>query len=509
MNMKNTLLLLCCLFTGINTANSQLSDIFKFKNDIGKPKNPGSYVYNPVDQSYLLRGSGYNIWFEKDEFHYMFNRVKGDFMITANFKLEGKGANAHRKTGLMLRASEDADAPHISAVVHGDGLTVLQWRDFKGAPMKDPEDEVFASNSKYEVIQIERSGKIIYMRAARTGQPMEDIGSYEMENLPDEVLAGPFVCSHDPGVIEEATIWNIRIDKPVPDNYDPGKQGYLGSRLETMDVFTGKRLVIFEKEGRFEAPNWMPDGKKLLFNMDGSLYTIPVKGGEIIKLNTGFADRNNNDHGISFNGKLLAISHQREEMPGGGSTVYVLPLKGGKPGMVTENTPSYWHGWSPDNREVLYVAQRNNIPVYNIYKNSIKGGKEVALTDIKEGEHVDGCEYSPDGKYIWYNGNHNGKMHIWRMNPDGTGREQMTDDEYNDWFPHVSPDGKWIVFISFPAYIDPNSHPSYKRVILRLIPAEGGEPKVIAYLYGGQGTINVPSWAPDSRHIAFVSNSGK
>lgn len=243
--------------------------------------------------------------------------------------------------------------------------------------------------------------------------------------------------------------------------------------------------------------------------MDGSLFRIPATGGETEKLNTDFANRNNNDHGISFNGKLLAISHQREGMPGGGSTVYVLPLKGGKPKMVTENTPSYWHGWSPDNKEVLYVAQRNNIPVYNIYRNSVNGGKEVALTDIKEGEHVDGCEYSPDGKYIWYNGNHNGKMHLWRMKPDGTGREEMTSDVYNDWFPHISPDGKWVVFISFLPEVEPNSHPSYKRVMLRLMPAEGGEPKTIAYLYGGQGTINVPSWAPDSRHIAFVSNSGK
>lgn len=507
--MKYRLTIISIVFLNMTFVSAQLSDIFKFKNDIGKPKNLGSYVYNPIDQSYLLRGSGYNIWFERDEFHFMYNKVKGDFMITANFKLEGKGANAHRKTGLMLRATEEGDSPHISAVIHGDGLTVMQWRDFKGAPMKDPEDELFASNSNYEVIQIERSGKIIYMRAARNGEPMQDIGSYEMSGLPDEILAGPFICSHDPDVIEEATIWNIRIDRPVAENYDAGKEGYLGSRLETMDVFNGKRLVIHEKQGRFEAPNWMPDGTRLLFNMDGLLYTIPAIGGETKQINTDFANRNNNDHGISFNGKLLAISHQREGMPGGGSTIYVLPIKGGKPGMVTENTPSYWHGWAPNNKEVLYVAQRNNIPIYNIYRNSISGGKEVALTDIKEGEHVDGCEYSPDGKYIWYNGNHNGKMHIWRMNPDGTGREEMTDDRYNDWFPHVSPDGRWVVFISFLPDVEPNSHPSYKRVMLRLMPAEGGEPEVIAYLYGGQGSINVPSWAPDSRHIAFVSNSGK
>lgn len=497
--MKSLIALVTILLLNMTFVSAQLSDIFKYKNDIGKPKNLGSYVYNPRDQSYLLRGSGYNIWFERDEFHFMYNKIKGDFILTANFRFEGKGANAHRKTGMMLRVTEDEDSPHISAVIHGDGLTVMQWRDFKGAPMKDPEDEVFAKGSGYEVVQIERSGKIIYMRAARKGESMEDIGSYEMSNLPDEILAGPFICSHNPDVIEQATIWNIRIDKP----------GFVASRLETMNVFDGIRMVIHEKQGKFEAPNWMPDGKKLLFNMDGSIYTIPAIGGEIVKLNTGFANRNNNDHGISFNGKLLAISHQREGLPGGGSTVYVLPLKGGNPKMVTENTPSYWHGWAPNNKEVLYVAQRNNIPLYNIYRNSVKGGNEVALTDIKAGEHVDGCEYSPDGRYIWYNGSHSGKMHIWRMNADGSGRTEMTNDEYNDWFPHVSPDGKWVVFLSFPADVEPNSHPAYKRVMLRMIPSEGGRPVIIAYLTGGQGTINVPSWAPDSKHIAFVSNSGK
>lgn len=243
--------------------------------------------------------------------------------------------------------------------------------------------------------------------------------------------------------------------------------------------------------------------------MDGLLYKIPVKGGNLEELNTGSAIRNNNDHGISFDGKMLAISSHRDGLPGGGSTVYILPLEGGEPKLITKDTPSYFHGWAPNNKELVYVAQKNGNTVYNIYRNSINGGKELALTDIKKGEHVDGCEYSPDGKYIYYNGSHTGTMQLWRMNPNGSGREQLTSDEYNNWFPHISPDGKWIAFISFDSDVEPNDHPSYKRVILRLMPANGGEPKVIAYLYGGQGTINVPSWSPDSKHIAFVSNSGR
>lgn len=240
--------------------------------------------------------------------------------------------------------------------------------------------------------------------------------------------------------------------------------------------------------------------------MDGLLYTIPRDGGEIEKVNTGSANRLNNDHCISFDGKMLGISHD----DGKGSNVFILPIEGGIPKAVTSEAPSYLHGWAPNNKEVVYVAQRDGSEIYNIYKKLIKGGKEVKLTDKKKREHVDGCEYSPNGKYIYYNGSKNGgTMQLWRMKPDGSEKEQLTFDEYNDWFPHISPDGKWIAFISFEPDIELNSHPSYKQVMLRLMPVSGGAPRVIAYLYGGQGTINVNSWSPDSKHISFVSNSGK
>ena len=153
------------------------------------------------------------------------------------------------------------------------------------------------------------------------------------------------------------------------------------------------------------------------------------------------------------------------------------------------------------------ASQRNGSTIYNIYKNSIKGGNEVALTDNKAREHVDGCEYSPDGKYIYYNGSQSGSMQLWRMKPDGSEKEQLTFDAWNNWFPHISPDGKWLVMISFPTTVNAADHPVYKRVMLRLMPVSGGAPRVIAYLYGGQGTINTPSWSPDSKRIAFVSNS--
>ena len=508
--MKSLFALALILSATSSFAQQTPIGIFKYNKDIGKPIKAGAASYDNASQQYTLKGAGYNIWFERDEFNYLYNKVGGDFIITADFEFIGKGTDPHRKIGLMVRESDDEKAASVNATLHGDGLTVLQWRELRGAYMRDPEDEIFTPKTNYTILQLERKGKEIIMRAAHPGEPLQMIGSHLMTSFKDSILVGLFISSHNKDVVEEARAYNVRLDRPVADTYNPGREGWLGCRLETMNVFDGKRKVIFEKDGRFEAPNWMPDGKKLLFNMDGSLYTIPVEGGEVQKLNTGSANRLNNDHVISFNGKMIAISHHLEGKPGGGSTVYVLPIEGGEPKLITEESPSYLHGWSPNNKEVIYVATRSDNPTYDVYKKAIDGkSKEVMLTNTGKGEHVDGCEYSPDGKYIYYNGSQSGTMQLWRMKPDGTAHEQLTFDQYNNWFPHISPDGKWMVYISFPYDIPVNSHPSYKRVTLKLMPTAGGAPKVIAYLYGGQGTINVPSWSPDSKSIAFVSNSGR
>lgn len=506
--MKLTLL---CTFLFATTAvicQNSSPGIFTNHADVGNPRVKGDLAYNTSDQSYNIKGGGYNIWFNRDEFHYAYKKLKGDFILTANLKLLGAGKDPHRKIGWMVRASEQEDAAHMSATVHGDGLTVLQWRRLRGAHMRDPQDELFSAKKNVEIIQLERMGKWYIMRIANAGEPLQEIGRTDQIDLPDEVLAGIFLCSHNADTQEEGLAWNVRIELPVPDSHNGYRDGTLSSRMETMNVFDGKRKVIHEYAGRFEAPNWMPDGKRLLFNQGGSIYTIPIEGGTPEKLNTGTAARNNNDHVISFDGKWLGISSHRDGMPGGGSTVYYLPLTGGDPKLLTDSTPSYLHGWSRDGKEMVYTAQRiSKSPIYNIFKKPINGGPEVQLTHNTKGLS-DGPEYSPDGKYIYYNANQTGTMQIWRMKSDGTGQEQLTFDEYNNWFPHISPDNKWMVIISFPTTIDPGDHPFYKRVMLRLMPVNGGAPKVIAYLYGGQGTINTPSWSPDSKSIAFVSNTG-
>ena len=339
--MKTFLLLFSFLIFQKGFSQETPVGIFQNSADIGKPKYAGSTAFDEATQTYTMKGSGYNIWFNRDEFQFVYKKLSGDFILTANFEFVGKGTDPHRKIGWMVRENLSDDASHVSGVVHGDGMVALQWRRLRGAYMRDPEDEIISQKKASQIIQLERVGKKFIMRIANPGEPLHVLGIYDATDLPNAVFAGIFVSAHNADLIEQANIWNVRIDRPVPENYSTSKDGWLGCRLEIMNVFEGKRKVIHTSKGRFEAPNWMPDGKKLLYNENGSLYKIPIEGGTPELLNTDAIKRNNNDHVISFDGKMLGISSHRDGMPGGGSTVYVLPLEGGTPRLLTEKTPSY------------------------------------------------------------------------------------------------------------------------------------------------------------------------
>lgn len=274
------------------------------------------------------------------------------------------------------------------------------------------------------------------------------------------------------------------------------------SILEVVDATTGERTILKEFPYLIEAPNWTMDGKWLIFNSDGKLYRISAKNPhEAEEINTGFATTCNNDHVLSFDGKHIAISHQTAEDHN--SRIYTLPIKGGQPTLITPLAPSYLHGWSPDKDYLAYCAGRKgNMDIYII---PATGGEEIRLTDAEGLD--DGPEYSPCGKYIWFNSVRTGTMQVWRMNADGSEQTQMTfDEELYAWFPHVSPDGKTVCYIAYhKGDLEPGEHLANKNVVILTMPVEGGEPTVLLELFGGQGTINVNSWAPDSKRFAFVS----
>ena len=485
--------------SGRSAAAQRPIGIFDGHDDIGRARN-GAASYGTTRQAYVIAGSGQNMWDTHDDFHFVWKRMAGDFILTTRARFLGSGGDQHRKIGWTIRPSLESNSAHVSAVLHGNGLASLQFRRAMGATTEEQKSRDSLPDAD-AVIQLERRGGAYIMSIARFGdtlvtQQLADV------SLGDTVYVGLFVCAHNDAKVERALFSNVRITKPAPPSLVAYQQ-YLGSKLEILDVASGNATVVHEYAGSFQAPNWTPDGKALIYAQEGKLYRFNVASRAVTAIKTGFATRNNNDHVLSWNGRMLGISNHVVE-DSGASIVFTLPAKGGTPKRVTRKGPSYLHGWSPDGKWLVYTGQRDG--VFDIYRISVNGGEETRLTSAPGLD--DGPEYSPDGKYIYFNSSRSGRMQIWRMRPDGSAQEQITSDDWNNWFPHISPDGKSMVFISFPADVPADDHPFYKHVLLRLMPIGGGPARVIAYVYGGQGTINVPSWSPDGKRLAFVSNSG-
>ena len=470
--------------------------IFDGHNDIGAVTKPGEATYIAATRQYVISGAGYNIWDDHDEFHFVWKKIKGDFIAYTRGEFVGAGVEAHRKIGWMARKSLEGNAPHINAVVHGDGLTSLQFRKTAGAAT----EEIRSALTHANIIQLERKGNVYTMRVAKYGEPFVTT-QMEVTDLGEEIYLGLFVGSHNADVIETGVFNDVRISIPAWDGLVQYRN-YLGSHIELLDIVTGSREIVYTSPKSLQAPNWTTDGKSLIYNSEGLIYRFDLATRKPAILPTGEVKNNNNDHVLSFDGKMLGLSSGVSHL--GGSIIYTVPVTGGNPKQITPKGPSYLHGWSPDGGLLIFTGQRNN--EYDIYTVPSAGGKELRLTTAKGLD--DGAEYTPDGKYIYFNSSRTGAMQIWRMKADGSEQEPVTDGTFHDWFPHVSPDGKWIVFISFlKEEAEAEDHPFYKHVYLRLMPIAGGTPRVIAYIYGGQATINTPSWSPDSKRIAFISNS--
>ena len=470
--------------------------VFDGHADVGRTRNPGSVTYDAVREVYTIAGSGANMWADHDDFHYVWKRLQGNFILTARAQFTTAGVEPHRKLGWTVRPTLATGAPHVTAAVHGDGLVALQFRRTGGGLT----EEVRSSVSAPDVIQLERAGNRYTLSVARFGDTLAPVSVADL-TLGDHVYVGLFVCAHNDSVVEQAAFRDVRITIPARADFVPYRD-YLGSNLEILDVATGDRTIVYRSPASLQAPNWTKDGSALIYNSQGLLYRFDLTDRRPVAVNTGFATSNNNDHVLSFDGRTLGISNH-SAADHDASIVYTVPVSGGTPRRVTALGPSYLHGWSPDGKFLVYTGERGG--EFDVYRISVDGGEETRLTTAPGLD--DGPEYSPDGAYIYFNSVRSGTMQLWRMRPDGSAPEQLTSDRYNNWFPHVSPDGRWIVFLSFMPDVAPNDHPFYKPIYLRLMPTAGGSPRVIAYLYGGQGTINVPSWSSDSHRVAFVSNS--
>ena len=286
------------------------------------------------------------------------------------------------------------------------------------------------------------------------------------------------------------------------------------SKISIFDLRDHSTKTIFQADVVWEAPNWSADGKYLLANSGGKLYRVPVDGGPPEVVNIDASYRLNNDHAPSPDGKRIAFSASSPNSRG--SQVYVANADGSNLRLIVSETPSYFHGWSPDGKYLAYVHQHpgpNGGPAnYDIFRIPAAGGEAQQL-DSNPG-YDDGPDYSPDGKWIYFNTDRSGGWDVWRIPAEGAGAndqkaERVTSDELEDWFPHPSPDGKWLVFLSFPKGTS-NHNEKLPGTQLRMMAMPGTKVpdkpaiQVLTTIFGGQGTINVNSWAPDSQRFAFV-----
>ena len=464
--------------------------MFEGHGDVGAVLHPGSVEYRPDGRSYTVAGSGENMWSTSDAFHYAWKEASGDLSLAADVAWIGAGTDPHRKACLVIRQGLDAGAAYVSVALHGDGLTSLQFREAAGAATHEVQANVLAPRR----LRVEKRGDYVRMFLSAEGAEPAFSGGAVRVSFREPFYVGLGVCAHNKDVTERAVFSGVELATGLPVS---GGKPVLYSTLETQALASTDRRVVLVTPGRIEAPNWLGDGRTLIYNSGGRIYRVPAAGGEPRPIDTGFATRCNNDHGVSPDGTLLAISDQSQGDHQ--SLVYTLPVTGGVPRLVTPTGPSYWHGWSPDGKTLAFCGRRDG--EFDIATVPAGGGPEARLTTAKGLD--DGPEYSPDGRSIYFNSDRTGRMQIWRMRADGGGQEQLTDDESNNWFPHPSPDGRTLVFLSFEGGV--TGHPADKDVTLRRMTLDGKRVDVLGRFFGGQGTINVPCWAPDGRKIAFVT----
>jgi len=487
--IQAVVILLILVLGTLPGATQEPIGVFENHSDVGATKHAGSVQFDPALRAYTVSGGGANMWFTNDAFHFVWKEVSGDVTLAANIAFVGDGGDPHRKACLLVRQSLAQDSAYADAALHGDGLTSLQYRPAE----KDRTYEIQSGVSRPRRLRVEKRGRYVSMSISSADDELRPAGGTFRLDLTDPFYVGLGVCAHNNERLEQSIFTNVELAAPP----SPGPQQLI-STLETVPIASKDRRVVWTTTNHIEAPNWSRDGATLIFNSRaGRLYQIPVAGGEPKPIDTGFNTRCNNDHGISPDGTTLVISDQSH--PDRKSRIFTLPITGGIPNLVTKTGPSYWHGWSPDGKRLAYCAERNG--EFDIYSIPVAGGAETRLTTAKALD--DGPDYGSDGKWIYFNSDRTGRMHIWRMRPDGSAQEQVTRDDLNNWFPHPSPDGKWLVFLSYEP--DVQGHPENKDVTLRLMPLAGGKIETLAKLFGGQGTINVPSWSPDSRRVAFVS----
>ena len=496
-----------------STAGAQSTGLFTGSTDIGTPSaiGPGSSKYEDATQTYTISGGGENMWAAADHFHYVWKKVSGDVLIEASVQFvdsqpAGGTPDPHRKACLIIRQSLDSNAVYADAARHGDGLTSLQWRDAPGAVTHEVQSNAIGPTR----LRLEKRGNYVSMSIAGPGESLKPSGGAAKIDLTRRVLRRHRRLGTQPWTPRDRDVLG-RHDRHTRRGHgqhhahqharnhqrplqgsprrvrDDAARAHRGAQLVSgriqHAVLQQRRQAVQSAGGpaRSAAQSQSPGDARARGPRDPDPHQQRSRhhpGRQIVGDQRSVADRQ----------RPASLAHLRRAVRDYGAET-ASPSRG----------PSYFHGWSPDGRTLTYCAQRNGN--FDVYTVAADGGPETRLTTA-EGKD-DGPEYSPDGKQIYFNSERTGAMQIWRMNADGTSQEQVTKDDAENWFPHVSPDGASLVYLAYEKGV--GDHPENKDVMLKLMNLKTGAVDVLAKLFGGQGTINVASWSPNSQYLAFVS----
>lgn len=367
-------------------SNPEAVGIFEGHADVGRVLHEGSVHLDSTKEIYTVTGSGENMWFGTDEFHFAWRKMSGDVSISSDISFVGDKGDGHRKAVLMIRQTLDESSPFVAIARHGDGLTSLQFRDASGANTHEVQSNISAPLR----LRLEKRGDVFYAFVSGPDGVLHPAGASTKLALKGPFYLGIGVCAHNKDDQQTAIFSKVRVSQLSSQS---GSNPVLYSTIEIVPVASGDRRVAYVAPLHFEAPNWSRNGAYLVFNQEGGIYQLTLGSDKPKRIPTGALTKCNNDHGVSPDGATIAVSDSSQI---GKSLVYTLPIAGGTPRQITTNGPSYWHGWSPDGSTLAFTGQRGDN--FDIYTVSVNGGEERRLTTAAGLD--DGPEYSPDGAWI-------------------------------------------------------------------------------------------------------------
>lgn len=491
-------------FVGSRIAVAQAASnslgIFENQSDVGRVMPPGAATFDAATGVYTIRSAGEDLWADVDEFHFVWKKVSGDVSLTADVKVADGSATSHphRKALLMFRQTLDSDALFAVAAIHGSRETALQYRRAKGDMMQT----ILFNIGAPQRMRLEKRGDTITLFLSRHGEPLHQTGASTKLHFDGTFYAGLGMCARKKDTVEQATFAHVELQPLKPSAAPVPMELFSTLHTIAVDPKVPMDFVIQTGKGQMEAPNWSRDGKTLIFDRAGKLWSVTADEGEgefseATPIEIGNATDCTGSHGFSPDGKCLAMTCTTPNQPG--RRIYIVPATGGTPRLVTANPDSYFHSWSRDGKTILFT--RPGKGASSIYSIAADGGQETALTS---GTGIsDAPDYSSDDRWIYFNSDRAGGMQIWRMRPDGGDPEQVTFDERPNWTPHPSPDGKSILILSYDKGV--TGHAANKDVTLRVLNVSGGEIRDLVQIVGGAGSDNMPNWAPDGAHLAYVS----